>query len=168
MDLFNKEKIDKLIKNNNEIVAKYEKLYEKVANDRDKFLWDILDKKSIVEAELAKAETIRDEALKKVDEIQKALDNMWNKFAAEVEKNNNTDKKNNELKLELKKQKNALGGCRTQLAKKIKVVGELEMHIKFLTDILEKHGIKHPTMQQLIDYDRTRKSPFRKDNKNEK
>lgn len=168
MDLFNKEKIEKLIKNNNEIVAKYEGLYRQISNDRDKFLWDILDRKSIAEAKIIKAETLKDEALKKVDEVQKALNIFWDKLNVVVKENKDIDKKNNELKLELKKQKNALGGCRTQLANKTKLIGELEMNIKFLISILEKHGIKHPTMQQLIDYNRTRKSPFRKEVQDEK
>lgn len=168
MDLFNREKIKELIKNNNEIIVKYENLYNQMSNDRDKFLWDILDRKSIAEAKIVKAETLRDEALKKVDDIQAELNKFLDKYNVVVNENHNMDVKNNELKLELKKQKNALGGCKTQLANKTKLIGELEMHIKFLTSILEKHGIKHPTMQQLIDYDRTRKSPFRKEVQDEK
>ena len=169
MDLFNKEKIKNLIQNNKEIIEKYVNFYEKVRDDRDKFLWDILDRKSQAESKLAKAEALKEEADTKYNQflktIQKILLDTKNEYMAENEK---LKKQNIEIKSELKRARNALGGSKTQLAKKIKQNGELEMFNKFLIEILKKHGIKYPTMQQLIDYDQKRKSNFRREEKNEK
>lgn len=77
--------------------------------------------------------------------------------------NSKLKKENIELKFEKKRLSSSIGGYQTKNNKLIQENGNQQCYINLLIHQLRKYGRKTPTLNELLTYERTKKSPYKKD-----
>lgn len=159
MKIFNKKNKEDLNNQNQVILEEIRKIKEIVSNTQDRdFMFTLLNEKNELEKDLAR-ETTKKEQLKqnyknleeKVIEITKTYDTQLLTYQKEIV----------ELKTKVKASSNSVGGLRRQNNSLSKKTERQTMYIQLLSKELKKHTCKVPTLKQLLNYEHTRKSPFK-------
>lgn len=174
MDLFYKSRYFELRKIYYQLIETIEKTeiqHTKTIQEKDSFGYTLLSEKSKLEKQNAKLEqqiTELEEKMKilesntriNVADYERKLENL-------IQENEELSKKNIELKFDNIRKKNTIGGYQCKNNKLIKETGEQQCYINLLVQRLKKYVKKTPTLNDLLEYEHTRKSPYKKIEKEE-
>lgn len=165
MKLFNKKNEEDLNNQNQIILKEIEEIKEIISNEAKRdFTYDLLEEKSMLEKNLAKEITKKEQSEQnyrileeKVIEITKTYDSQLISYQKEIV----------EWKTKATQASNSIGGLRRQNNSLSRRLEQQVIYVQLLSKELKKYIRKVPTLKQLLDYEHTRKSPF-KSEKNRK
>ncbi len=152
MDLFYKKRYEELQRSFHSTLENQKKSFEEQLNRNQDWLKDLLFEKNNLEKNIAKLET----ELKASNNTNAVLKLSLNEVSNKLKK---LSARNIELNSASKSLRAKLGGSQKEINKLREELGMSVLKIQLMGEQLKKFRIKPPTIKELMEYERTHKSP---------